>query len=60
MVDHLSRLELLKCESDKKVQINDTFSDEKLLAISQVDFVPWYVDIVNYLVIRVIPLDFPT
>ena len=54
MVEHLSWLELPDNEVSQ-VHINDNFSDEQLLALSHVDFTPWYADIVNYLVVRVLP-----
>ena len=51
---HLSRLE---GESDE-VQVNDDFPDEHLLAIEDKRAVPWFADYVNYLVAKVIPLEF--
>ena len=44
MADHLSRLVNLK----DSVPLKDSFPNEHLLA--QGDLVPWYVDLVNYLV----------
>ena len=55
VADHLSRLELPECEVQQQVQINGTFPNEKLLVISQPDYAPWFVDIVNYLIAKVIP-----
>ena len=55
VADHLSRLELPECEVQQQVQINDTFPNEKLLVVSQSDYAPWFVDIVNYLIAKVIP-----
>ena len=40
------------------MQINDNFPDEQLLAIEDVQPVPWFVDYVNYLVAKVIPPEF--
>ena len=54
VVDHLSRLGGPKSE----VQINDNFPDEQLLAISDSSLVPWFGDYVNYLVVKVTPLEF--
>ena len=50
VADHLSRLEV-QSQVDE-VQINDYFPDEQLLALS---IVPWYADLVNYLVSGIIP-----
>ena len=52
VADHLSRLEN-KVESARK-PISDSFSDEFLLVLQHLD-APWYVDIANYLVGRVLP-----
>ena len=52
--DHLSRFE----GSSKEIQINDDFSDEKLLAIEDKELVPWFADLLNYLVARVLPIEF--
>lgn len=49
VVDHLSGLEeeeILKL--GYKLEIDDTFSDEQVLALSQ-DLIPWFADFVNYL-----------
>ena len=54
VADHLSRLE---GESDE-VQVNGDFLDEQLLAIEDKRAVPWFADYVNYLVAKVIPLEF--
>ena len=54
VADHLSRLEGAKDD----VQVNDEFSDEKLLAIEDKRAVPWFVDYVNYLVAQVVPPKF--
>ena len=54
VADHLSRVEGLRDE----VQINDNFPDEQLLAINEIQSVPWFADYVNYLVAKVIPPDF--
>ena len=40
------------------MQINDNFPDEQLLAIEDIQLVPWFADYVNYLVTQVIPPEF--
>ena len=40
VVDRLSRLELLECEMQQRIQINDSFLDEQLLAMSHSKFAP--------------------
>ena len=52
--DHLTRLE----GSRDEVKINDNFQDEQLLAIEDIQPVPWFFDYVNYLVAKVIPPKF--
>ena len=54
IVDHLSQLE----GSSKEIHINDDFLDEQLLAIEDKEIVLWFADFVNYLVARVLPLEF--
>ena len=54
VVDHLSRLEGLS----KEIHINDDFPDEQLLAIEDKMPVPWFEDLVNYLVAKVLPPEF--
>ena len=54
VADHRSRLEGLS----KEIQIKDDFPDEQLLAIEGKEPVPWFVDLVNYLVARVLPPEF--
>ena len=54
VADHLSRLEGPRDE----VQINDNFLDMQLLAIEDIQSIPWVADYVNYLVAKVIPLEF--
>ena len=54
VADHLSRLEGAKDD----VLVNDEFPDEKLLAIEDKRAIPWFADFVNYLVAKVIPLEF--
>ena len=51
VADHLSRLE----GPSKEIQINDDFLDE---TIEDKDPVPWFADFENYLVVRVVPLEF--
>ena len=54
VADHLSRLEGAR----EDVPVNDEFPDEKLFAIEDKRAVPWFGDYVNYLVAKVIPLEF--
>ena len=54
VVDHLSQLE----GSRDEVHVNDNFPDEPLLVIEDTKLVSWFSDYVNYLVAKVIPLDF--
>ena len=54
VADHLSRLE----ESSKEIQINDKFPDEQLLEIEDKKLVPWFADLVNYLLAKVLPPEF--
>ena len=42
----------------KEIQINDDFPDEQVLAIEDKEPVPWFADFVNYLMARVLPLEF--
>ena len=51
---HLSRLE----GASDEVQLNDDFPDEQLLAIEDKRAVPLFVNYVNYLVAKVVPLEF--
>ena len=54
VADHLSRLEGVRDE----VHVNDDFPDEQLLAIKDKKPVPWFANYVNYLMAKVIPLEF--
>ena len=54
VVDHLSRLE----GPSKEIQIIDDFPNEQLLAIKDKELIPWFPNFVNYLVARVLPLEF--
>ena len=54
VADLLSRLE----RSRGEVQINDNFPNEQLLAIENIQQIPWFADYVNYLVVKVIPPEF--
>ena len=51
---HLSRFKRLGNE----VQINDSFPDVQLLNISDSSSTPWFSNYVNYLVAKVLPLEF--
>ena len=55
VADHLSRLEN-KEDSDNSQIINDSFPDEKLMAITNKGL-PWFADFVNYLVSNIIPAE---
>ena len=55
--NHLSRLDGPFEGEKKQLCINDNFPDEQLLAISNKKDTPWFADLVNYLVAKVIPLD---
>ncbi|KAM6594465.1 hypothetical protein CsatA_002168 [Cannabis sativa] len=59
VADHLSRLETNNHSShlEGEIQIQDSFPDEQLLVVEQTR-VPWYADIVNYLVGGAYPPDF--
>ena len=50
MVDHLSCL----VSVEDLIPLHDYFPDEQLLALH--DSIPWYVDIVNYLVTKRVPI----
>ncbi|XP_070004307.1 uncharacterized protein [Nicotiana sylvestris] len=55
VADHLSRLEEEGRLHDG-LEINDSFPDEQLLAISMKE-VPWFADLANYLVSSIIPVE---
>ena len=55
VVDHLSRLEILKNMYKNQVQIDDTFLDKQILALSHAEISPWFADIANYLATSIIP-----
>ena len=58
VVDHLSRLEDEEIRDlGDKIEIDDTFPDEHVLAASQ-DLIPWFTDFANYLASDIIPPDF--
>ena len=54
VANHLSQLE----GSSKEIHINYDFPDEQLLAIEDRKPVPWFADLVNYLVAKVLPPEF--
>ena len=58
VVDHLSRLELAQQLEPKFTVINESFPDERILAISTNSFIPWYADYVNFLAGKIIPSNF--
>ncbi|XP_038680943.1 uncharacterized protein LOC119981873 [Tripterygium wilfordii] len=51
VADHLSRL-AIKESGERDMDFNETFQDEHLFEVEEV---PWYADIVNYLVSRKLP-----
>ncbi|KAK8684265.1 hypothetical protein V6N13_040295 [Hibiscus sabdariffa] len=53
VADHLSRLDNPH-NQDRDVEISDSFLDEKILFATAI---PWYVDIVNFLVSGIVPPD---
>src|SRR5262249_8159305 len=55
--DHLSRLEHPYSKDLNDVEINDNFPEEQLFVISTLkeSLVPWFADIANYLVARILP-----
>ena len=57
VVDHLSNLEdeAMRVLGDK-IEIDDTFPDEPVLAVSQ-DLIPLFADFANYLARDIIPPD---
>lgn len=55
VADHLSRLDHSVMQASNDGEIKEVFPDERLLAISTI---PWFADIVNYLVGKVVPPDF--
>ncbi|KAK8947387.1 hypothetical protein KSP39_PZI006995 [Platanthera zijinensis] len=55
VADHLSRLEQSD-ERNRLVEIRENFPDERILAITE-GSIPWYADIVNYIVSNVLPPD---
>ena len=55
VADHLSRLEILEKMQKNQVQIDDTFPDERILALSHAEISPWFADIANYLAAGIIP-----
>ena len=55
--DHLSRLEDGSMrELGEKTEIDDTFSDEHVLAASE-DLIPWFAYFANYLASDIVPPD---
>ena len=55
VVDHLSRLEIPKIVQKYHLQIDDTFPDAQILALSHDETSPWFADIANYLSVSIIP-----
>nr|GEV91716.1 retrovirus-related Pol polyprotein from transposon 17.6 [Tanacetum cinerariifolium] len=53
--NHLSWLEDPDLEKQTKVEIRDLFTEERLMAVSDKNNEPWYVDYANYLASRVLP-----
>ena len=57
VVDHLSRLETPETVQKHRLQIDDMFPNEQILALPHVETSPWFADIANYLFIGIIPPD---
>ena len=57
VADHLSRLEIPETVQKHHLQIDDTFPDEQILALSHAETTPWFTDIANYLFADIIPPD---
>ena len=57
VADHLSRLETPGTMLKHHLQIDDTFLDEKILALSHAETSSWFADIANYLFAGIIPPD---
>ena len=58
VVDYLSRLETPEIVQKHRLQIDDTFPNEQILALSYAETSPWFVGIANYLSTGIIPPDF--
>ena len=43
-------------DSGEKAEIDDTFPDEHVLAVSQ-DLIPWFANFMNYLASDIVPPD---
>ena len=57
VADHLSRLDQYGLKrNDDGVLINETFHGEHLLSVTSKE-IPWFADIVNYLMSGVLPYD---
>ena len=54
---HLSRPETPETVQKHHFQIDDTFPDEHILALSHAETAPWFADITNYLSAGIIPPD---
>ena len=59
-MDHLSRLDNPHLEELLEDEINDKFPEENLYAIDAMkkQDIPWFTDIANYLVGKVLPQNF--
>ena len=57
VVDYLSRLETPETMQKHHLQIDDTFPNEQILALSHAETSPRFADIANYLSISIIPHD---
>ena len=55
VADHLSRLDIPETVQKHHLQIDDTFPDEQILALSHAETSPWFDDIANYLSTDSIP-----
>ena len=57
VADHLSRLETPETMQKHHLQIDDTFPDEQILALSHAETSPCFDNIANYLFVDIIPPD---
>ena len=55
VADHLSRLEYIMKEENKREVEEKKFPDEQLFMVNVVENTPWYADYVNYIVAKIIP-----
>ena len=56
VVDHLSKLEYLEERQVDEGSIKEEFPNEYLYFVN-LNYIPWYADIANFLVFDILPLD---